>query len=157
MKRFHWPLQRLLDVTGQREQVQRAELLAVSRRIARLRQHVLVGRASIRGLIAQLAEAGLPERMRRHDEAMRSAEAHERRIARRVASLAALADERAARTRELLKTRKKRETLERLREEARQQHVREQLKMEQREFDETAHVGRARTMIAARKAAAEAP
>ena len=155
MRRFHWPLQRVLDVTLQRERGQRAELLSLSQRMARLRQEIMIHRASVRGLIAEMAAADLAERVRRHADFVRCSEAHQRRIDRLEAELDAQAARRREKTQLLVRSRKRRETLERLREEARQAHVREELKTEQKQFDETAHVAKARKMIEARAAGAE--
>jgi flagellar biosynthesis chaperone FliJ len=155
VKRFHWPLQRLLDVTEQREKAQRAELLGLSRRIAQLRQESLVHRASVRRLIAELSALTLRERLLKHPDFMRCSDAHERQVQRLEEHLAQLARQRTDKTHLLLRTRKRRETLERLREEARQKHIREELKIEQKQFDESAHISKARQMIAARAAGAE--
>ncbi|HUS92478.1 MAG TPA: hypothetical protein VM695_11545 [Phycisphaerae bacterium] len=154
MKRFHWPLQRLLDVTCQRERSAQAGLLGLSRRIARQRQELLVHRASVRRLIAEAAAREFAERLRRHEEVMRCSDAHERKARRVEADLQALTAERKEKAAALLQLRRKREALERLREEARQEHVREQLKIEQRQFDESAHVGKARALARDRAAGA---
>ena len=155
MRRFHWPLQRLLDVTHQRERSQQAELLGVSRRIARLRQEVSVRRAGVRRLIAEISAMDFAERVRRHEEIMQCSDVHERAIRLLEGRLAGLAAERRAKAEAMVRVRKKREMLERLREEARQEHLREQLRAEQREFDESAHVGKARKLIRARADSAE--
>jgi len=155
MKRFHWPLQRLLDVTYQRERSQKAEVLGLSRRIAQLRQEALVCRATVRRLVAEIAAMEFSERIRRHGEVMKRSDAQEQRIRRLERRLTELADERRAKTEALVQTRKKREALERLREEARQEHLRDQLRAEQNEFDESAHVGKARNMIRQRVARVE--
>jgi flagellar export protein FliJ len=150
MKRFAWPLQRLLDVTEQRERAQRAEMLALTREMARLRQDAVAHRAGVRALIVELSGLGLGERLSRHVDFVRCCQAHDRQIEQLESRIAALAVKREEMMRVLVKTRKSRETLERLREEARQEHLREQTKLEQTQFDETAHTAKARKMIAAR-------
>jgi len=152
VKKFHWPLQRLLDVTRQREQARRAEMLGLSRRLAHLQQQLLVHRAAVRRLIAEMSAMAFAERVARHADVMRCSDAHERRIERLEARRAELAAEREEKGRLLRQVRKKRDTLERLRAEARQEHMREQLKAEQRQFDESAHVSKARQLIRARAA-----
>lgn len=150
MKRFAWPLQRLLDVTEQRERAQRAEVLALAQQTARLRQDAAVQRACVRALIAEMGGMELIERLRRHVDFVRCCQAHDRQIEQLQARIAELTVQREAMMRVLMKTRKSRETLERLREEARQEHLREQTKLEQAQFDETAHTAKARKLIAAR-------
>jgi flagellar biosynthesis chaperone FliJ len=150
MKRFAWPLQRLLDVTEQRERAQRAEMLALAREMARLRQDAIVHRAGVRALIAELGGMELADRLSRQVDFVRCCQAHDRQIEQLESRIAVLAAQREEMTRVLMKTRKSRETLQRLREEARQEHLREQTRLEQVQFDETAHTAKARKMIAAR-------
>ena len=151
MKRFHWPLQRLLDVTNQREQSQRAGLLGLSREIAQGRQQVMVHRMSIRRMILEVSELDVGRRMQRHPDFVRTTAAHEQRIERLEGELASLARQRTEKTEQLLKTRKSRETLDRLRADALSQHMREQTALEQKQFDESAHMTKARRLIEARR------
>ncbi|MCD6304044.1 MAG: hypothetical protein J7M21_03685, partial [Planctomycetes bacterium] len=137
MRRFHWPLQRLLDVTAQRERAQRAEMLSLSRQLAQLRRRVMVNDSAVRGLIAEAGRLDLAERLRRHDATAAAVDAYRRRIRRLTERLDSLEARRREQSRLLMQTRKKRQTLERLREEARQEHLREQLKIEQKQFDES--------------------
>jgi uncharacterized protein (DUF342 family) len=125
-------------------------MLALSRLIAQLRQEALVHRASVRRMLVQMAAVDFPERVRRHRSFVNCSKAHERRIEQLEMKLAELGRLRAERTRRLLETRKRRETLERLRAEARAEHMREQRKIEQRQFDESAHLSKARELIEAR-------
>ncbi|HUT02222.1 MAG TPA: flagellar FliJ family protein [Phycisphaerae bacterium] len=150
MKRLRWPLQRFLDVTLQREKARRAELLGITRRIARLRQEVLVRRTGVRGMILEMAAMDFQERLWRHPEFVACSQAQEREIGRLEAQLAELTDRRTEKTRALLETRRRRETLDRLRAEAWAEHLREQGKAEQKQLDEIAHVGKARELIEAR-------
>ena len=152
MKRFQWPLQRLLDVTIQREKAQQAELLAVTRQIAATSQKLMLHRADIRMLLAELAGLSLADRMARHGQYMAGVAVHEGQIARREAELTALAADRDAKSRLLIQMRKKRENLERLRSDAWREHSREVQKAEQLQFDDNAHVGKARELIRARAA-----
>lgn len=147
MRRFHWPLQRLLDVTAQREKVLRAELLNLSRQIARLRQQVLWRQAALRQMLEDLAAEELPVRIRNQPVVMDCSQAQQTRIDRLEEQLADLGRRRSQKTEQLVKVRGKRQTLERLRQEAWQGHVRQELKLEQRQFDEIAHVGKARRLI----------
>ncbi len=151
MKRFHWSLQRLLDVTGRREQARQAEVLALSRQMARKRQDVLVRRMRVRQLVAELDGLDVAGRLGCHGELMRCTDAHEAEIRRVEGELAGLAEQRKEKTRALMELRTRRETLEKLREQARREHLRAETALEQKQFDESAHVGRTREMIAARR------
>ena len=64
----------------------------------------------------------------------------EKEIERLQGQLKALEGQRKDKTDQLIKTKSSRETLEKMREEARQIHLRQQLKLDQKQLDETAHV-----------------
>ena len=149
MKRFKWPLQRLLDVTVQREQGLRAELLALSRQMARARQEIFRRQAVLRSLLGELARQELPQRIPKQQLFLKCSAAGERDIRRLREELKRLESQRREKTEQFLKTRASRETLERRRAEARQRHIRQQLKIEQTQFDEGAHVSYARQAQAA--------
>ena len=55
MKRFHWRLQRLLDVTIQREKALRSELFAMSRKIAFAHQEIFRRQATLRAALSDLS------------------------------------------------------------------------------------------------------
>ena len=67
MKRFRWSLQRLLDVTVQRERALRAELVALSGRISRLREEILRRRAVLRTLLEELGRQDIERRIRNQE------------------------------------------------------------------------------------------
>ncbi len=140
MKRFVWPLQRVLDVTVQRERVVRSELLALAQRISRMRQRVIQRRAALRSLFSDIADATADVRISLQAIVMNSS-AH---VAREIDELQLLVEEltqqRSAKSAELIKFRKKQETLEKMRQQARQEHLREQVKQEQKQFDENAQM-----------------
>ena len=144
MKRFKWPLQRLLDVTVQREQALRQELLGLSREMARVRQEVFRRLSVLRSLLAELASQELPERIPKQQVFLKYSDAGEREIRRLRDTLKALESQRREKTNQFLSTRSSRETLERRRAEAKQLHIRRQLKLEQSQLDEGAHVSYAR-------------
>ncbi|HUT61439.1 MAG TPA: hypothetical protein VNA25_26630 [Phycisphaerae bacterium] len=151
MRRFKWPLQRLLDITANREEALRRELFELSRRIAAVRREILRRRAVLRHLLSELAVQQIHRRIADQEVFMRCAEPEERLIGQFNEQLGAAERQRADKTAELMKTRSSRKTLERLREEARQNHMREQFKLEQKQFDETAHLTFARDASAARR------
>jgi len=101
-------------------------------------------------MIVQMAAMDFQERIRRHRDFVNCSKAHERQVEQLEVRLAELGRLRAEKIQRLLKTRKRRETLERLRAEARAEHMREQRRIEQRQFDESAHLSKARELIEAR-------
>lgn len=148
MKRFHWPLERLLTVTMQRETAARAELQALSGRIAALRQECMVRHAALRAAAAELSGRELQDRMQVHGLVMRCCDSQRRQIERLDKQIAELAAQRTAKTAALTAVRRRRETMERLRSEAKQRWAREQTNAEQKQFDEGAQMARARQMMA---------
>ncbi|MFW6065549.1 MAG: hypothetical protein ACOC9S_01890 [Planctomycetota bacterium] len=155
MKRFRWRLQRVLDVTVQREKALRAELFALSRRIVRLRQEIIRRRADLRSVLSDLAGRPPAERIARQEVFMGCAEAVEKEIARLDSEARALEATRSERTQTFMRLRSSRQTLERMREETYRSHMREQLKLEQKQFDESAQVSFARTVSVRGEKAAE--
>jgi flagellar biosynthesis chaperone FliJ len=147
MKRFVWPLQRLLDVTTQRELALRAALLGLSRRMARLRQQIIGRRAALRDLLHGLGREALARRLPRQEVFLRCSVWEERRIGRLNEDLAALRAERESKTAEFVKVKRSRETLERLREEARQRHAKQRARLEQKQLDESANASFARRLL----------
>lgn len=147
MRRFQWSLQRLLNVTIQRELDLRNRLLEFTRQIVHLRQLILKLRAAHRTLLGKLAEEELPRRLPRQEVFLRCADVDEERIRRLREQIAALQRERDEAMQRFLKVRSSRETLERRRREAHQQFLREQMKIEQAQLDEGAQVAFARNAI----------
>ena len=152
MKRFHWPLQRLFDVTVQRERALRQELLDLAREAATVRQRLLHRRVVLRMELDRLAEEQPSRRLARQELFMNCAAAAAAPLRALQAQWASLERRREEVMRRFVATRTSRQTLERRREEARQAHLREQDKLEQRQFDEGAHVAFARRVIRARVA-----
>ena len=140
MKRFRWPLQRLLDVTVTREQAQRAELMRLSGELVRVRGEIAGHRQTIRASLARLRDAAPAERHRRQEVVFSCAEGHRRWIEQLEAELEELSRRRREQTERLLKTRKGRQSLEKKREHARLVHQREQARQEQKVLDDGAQI-----------------
>jgi hypothetical protein len=144
VKRFTWRLQRVLDITEQREGVLRQELLVLAHRIIAVRQEILLRQASVRGLLDDLGRRVFAERLPRQLVVMACAAAEERLLERLRVRQAALEVARSAKSDQFLRVRGTRRTLERLREEARLKYLREMDRQEQTQLDETFHISFAR-------------
>ncbi len=147
MKRFQWPLQRLLDVTIQRELAARAKLFALSRKIADVHRKIFYHQASLRIALAELSNKNLEKRLPEQQVFMQCSEAEEERLDKLRENLRVLKKERAEKIDVFTKTKSSRETLERLREESLQRHERETIKEQQKQLDENAQTAFARKMI----------
>lgn len=144
MKRFQWRLQRLLDITEQREQVARAELFRIAQQILAVCQEIVERQTVVRMILADLAARDLIERLDDQTVVLTCSAAEQRVIERLRGQQSELEAERETRMSEFLRIRSTRRTLERLREEARQEHLRDEARREQKQFDETAHMAFAR-------------
>ena len=144
MKRFHWPLQRLYDVTAQRELALRSVLMRLLQQVARRRQQVVQRKAGLRSMLADLAEGGIERRLERQALVMDQADRCRLEIVQLGEQIESLTAERARNSAELTRLRKSKETLERMRDEARHEHVRVERNLEQKQFDETAQIAFAR-------------
>jgi len=152
MKLFKWSLQRLLNVTVQRERVLRSELLRLAQEMARIRHELLRQKAVLRSQLDELTRKEVPERLPERKIFMDFSQATDKTIKKLTRELERLGTVRKETTDRFLRVRGSRQTLERLREEARQRHIHRQLRLEQKELDESAQVSFARKMIGARLA-----
>ena len=124
------------------------ELLDLARRIGALRQESLRRTACVRALLEELAGLDMLHRLEQQDLFQRCASAHRVELDRLGAALAAAVQQRKEKTQQLLRVRARRKTLERLRAEALRRHLLEQGRLEQKQFDETAHIAFARERLA---------
>jgi len=154
MKRFKWPLQCLLDVTIQREKVLQSELMRLAPAMARVRQDLIRRRAIIRQQLEDLADANLPDRIARQEVFMKFSRSTQKQIERIEKQLSDLKRRRREMMAKLVEVRNSRDVLERQREEDRRQHLRAEVRLEQKAFDESAQVSfvrqRAQGEVAAR-------
>lgn len=155
MKRFEWPLQRLLNVTIQRERAQRMELFSLSQQIAAIHQTIFRRKAVLGGALTRLGEKPDRQRMPEQQQFMLLSPVEQMRHDRLQKSLSDLQEKRSQKAAAFKKTKSSREALERLRDEALQNHTKEILKIEQKQLDETSQIAFARGLIAQRAGKAE--
>lgn len=156
MKRFKWPLQRLLDVTERRELALRAALFTLSREMVQLRQRILRRQASLRTLLDELAGREAQQRLREQELVLSCSDSVRRELAAMRQTLAGLEAQRAQKTQELMKVRSSRQTLEKLRQQARDRWRLGQQALEQKELDEAAQVAYVRRAMSASGAGVDA-
>ncbi len=147
MKRFDWPLQKLLDVTVQRERAMRADVAAVNARIAEARDQIDRRRELIRTLMEDLGGQSLTDRIANQQTFHRFSQACEQEIDRLWGVKGKLEKEKERLTGELLALRSERKTLETLREEAWKQYCAEAQKQQQKELDDTVNTAFARRIV----------
>ena len=146
MKRFHWPLQRLLEVTLQRERALQMKLIALRNRIESVHQEIFRRQASLRGALDELGREVLSRRLPRQQIFMKYSDTEEARMNWLKGRLEDLQNQQAEMMDAFTRKRSMREALERLREEASQQYAREIAKQEQKQLDESSQVAFVRKM-----------
>lgn len=147
MKRFRWPLQRLLEIEAGREKAIRVELFRFSRRIAATRQEIFRRQSSLRIALAALSRQEVEERLPRQQVFMRCSVAEEAELDQLRQKLDGLQRQRSETMAEFMRAKSSREALERLREKSLQRHTKEALRQEQKEQDESSRVLHARGLL----------
>jgi len=144
MKKFTWPLQRLLDVTAQRETAARAAVFALAHAMVVLRGNIAMLVSRRRAVLDELAGGDLQQRMARQEFIMAAADTLTGQAKAADTELAQLATRRKAKMAELMQLRARRKLLETLRERALTQWRLEQNRQEQTQLDESASIAFAR-------------
>jgi len=144
MKTFKWKLERVLQITGQREKALRSELFALAQAVVRVRRAIFERRTVLRTLLEEMGLRPFGDRLAEQTVFMACAAGEQRKLRRLENRIAELEAERARKRQRFLQTRSMRETLERMREQAREEYMRQVAKREQTEFDEGAHIAFAR-------------
>ena len=150
MKRFRWPLQRLLDVTAQRERALRLELFRLSQQLAAVHQEIFRRQASLRAALSDLAGRAVEERLPEQQTVMECSAAQEAELDRLREDLRRLRETRSETVAAFTRARSSRETLERLRREAIDRWNTEARKQEQKALDESSQVAFARQLLGMR-------
>ncbi len=147
MKRFHWPLQRLLEVTLQREQMLRVKLFALANQIVAVHQEMFRRQACLRSTLAELTQMVFDRRLPRQQIFMAYSAAEEARGDRLKKKLKDLQERRTEMMTDFARKRSLREGLERLREEALKRYAREIAKQERKQLDESFQVAFVHKML----------
>jgi flagellar biosynthesis chaperone FliJ len=140
MKRFVWRLQHVLDIRTNEEQTKRTELLKITERLAEARGELLTRQAILRDMIANIAKKKPHKRLGEQEFFLKHSAASEEQIKTLKARVRALESEQRQRMAEVLKIKRSKESLEKLRAEAKRQYIEQQEKLEQKELDEIAGI-----------------
>jgi flagellar FliJ protein len=147
MKRFVWRLQRVLDVKTKLEQKKRAELLEITQKLIETQGELLTQQKILEEIIDELNKENPQKRLGKQEFFLRHSTATDERIKRLKDKVRALELQQREKIDELLKVRRFKEGMERLRAKAKEEFIKEQEKLEQKELDEGATVSFARKMI----------
>ena len=144
MNRFTWRLQKVLDVKTRQEQLKRNELFRLTEQLAAKRGELLMRRRILADLLADLKTQESPIRLNAQEFFLRHAATDDEQIRRLQEEIAVLEVQHKDKTAEVLAVRRFKEGLEKLREQAKEQYLREQERLEQKESDERTTIAFAR-------------
>ncbi|MHC4194306.1 MAG: hypothetical protein ACYSX1_10380 [Planctomycetota bacterium] len=147
MKRFVWRLQRVLDIKRKAEQIKRAELLALTEKLAQTRGELLIQKRILENLVSDIAGRNAKKRLGQQEFFLRWAETNDELIKKLKEGEHRLEAQQKEKIAEVLKLRRFREGLEKLRDRAKMQFIREQEKLEQKESDDRTTIGFARRIV----------
>ena len=144
MMRFVWRLQRVLDVKTKEEQIKQTELFRLTEQIAAKRGELLMRQQVLQDLLAEIGKDPSTERLNTQEFLLRSAAVDDEQIRTLHKQIADLETRHQEKTAELLAVRRFKEGLEKLRDQAKEDYIREQERLEQRELDESTTIAFAR-------------
>jgi flagellar export protein FliJ len=144
MRRFVWRLQRVLDIRAKQEQIKTQELFAIMEKLAQTRGELFAQQRILRDIIDGIASEKPRNRLGRQEFFLRNSAATDERIEQLQTNISRLETEQRELIAEVLKLRRFKESLERLREQAKKRYIEEQDKLEQKQLDETATLSFAR-------------
>jgi flagellar biosynthesis chaperone FliJ len=147
MKRFVWRLQRVLDIKRKAEQVKRAELLALTEKLAQTRGELLIQKRILENIVSDIAGKNAKKRLGQQAFFLKWAETNDELIKKLKEEERRLQAQQKEKIAEVLKLRRFREGLENLRDRARMQFIREQEKLEQKESDDRTTISFARRIV----------
>ena len=150
MKTFVWRLQKLLDVKEKEEQFRQTELFRLTEELAARRGGLLVRQRALRDLMAEVARCDSPRRSQSQEFFLRHAAGDDEQIRALREQIAELEVRQKDKMAELLAVRRFKEGLERLRTQAREEFLREQDRLEQKELDDRTTTTFARRAMAGR-------
>lgn len=150
MKKFRWPLQRLLDVRARQEQMLAAELAGIAKQLQDLEKEELRQRNVLKKALEHWGKKPLGKRMECQDAFSKALQFQETQIRR--AKEACLQCQRLKKIKmdQLLQAKASRETLERLREKAAQEYFQESLREQQGLLDESSQSAFVRKQLSQR-------
>ena len=136
MKRFVWRLQKVLDVKTKEEQLRRTELFQIVEQLAARRGELLLRQRVLQDLMAEIQRRESAQRLNAQEFFLRHAATDDEEMRRLQEEIAALEIRRKEKAGEVLAVRRFKEGLEKLRTQAKEEYMREQEKLEQKEQDE---------------------
>ena len=147
MKRFVWRLQRVLEIKAKEEQTKRAELLAITEKLAETRGELLTQQRILEDIISDITGKKPRKRLGEQEFFLKYSTTNDNLIKKLRNKASKLETQQRKKIIEVLKAKRFKEGLEKLRTEAKMKFIKEQEKLEQKELDEGAAIGFARKIL----------
>jgi flagellar FliJ protein len=147
MKRFTWRLQRVLDIRTKEEQKRTAELLEITDKLLATRSELLLKKKLLENIINDLAAESPKKRLAKQEFFLTYSYASNEQIKKLNEKINILETQQKEKIMDVLKVRRSKEGLERLRNEAKTQYIKEQEKLEQKELDDRSTVSFVRSPL----------
>lgn len=144
MKRFVWRLQRVLDIKIKVEQAKKAELAELTEKLTKTQSEVLTQKMILTNLINDLKNQEPSKRLAKQELFLKYMSTNDAMIKKLQVSAKKLESAQKQKIAEVLDIKRFRESLEKLRAEAKTQFIKEQEKLEQKDMDERATLSFAR-------------
>ena len=147
MKKFVWPLQRLLDIKEKQEDFARLELVAITEQIVMIRGQIMMQKSILRSMFSELNQLDPPQRPQRQQECMEYTHVTDAKIKALNQDLEQTEQKRVKKIDEIVKLRKLRKSLEKLRAKALIRYREDVNHAEQKQLDENITTTFARKML----------
>jgi flagellar biosynthesis chaperone FliJ len=147
MKRFVWRLQTVLDIKTKEEEVKRSELLEIIEKLAETQGELLRQQRILEDIISVITGKKSQERLGEQEFFLKCSVTSDELIKKLKNATIELKSQQRKKIAEVLKVRRLKKGLERLRTEAKQEFIKEQEKLEQKEQDEGATISFSRKKL----------
>ncbi len=128
----------MLDIKARQELIKTQELFALTEKLAQTRGELLAQQRILKDIVESIAKEKPKDRLSRQEFFLRHSAATDEKIKRLRTKVKELETKQKEKIAEVLKLRRFKESLERLREQAKKRYIEEQDKLEQKQMDETA-------------------
>jgi flagellar biosynthesis chaperone FliJ len=136
MRKFVWRLQRVLDIRKSQERKARSELFTLTQKLAAARAELLIQKKIMENIIKELAGNNPRNRLAGQEFFMKNCAANNEKIKKLKENIHNLELQQKEKINEVLQLRKTEEGMEKLRARAKEEYIKEQEKIEQKELDE---------------------
>jgi len=149
MKKFVWPLQRVLELKCKQEDLYRRQLVSLTEQAAGIRSRIMVARADLRLQCSQIKDAPSQTRLAKQELFLQFVHVIDNKIKSMQLKLQEIEQLRTETLTKVLHLRKERKALQKLRQKAIEQFTYEQNRLDRKNLDEHANIAFVRNLIAA--------